>query len=114
MKLDAVLHIPMSEYCHGLDERKIVYRMRSARGDLKKVTLYYGDTACRVTPILFTPVPMELAASDLLHDYWQVIVDGPFNRVYYYFELDDGEKRKLYYGDVFTDHLVDDLSLIHI
>ena len=39
MKLDAVLHIPMSEYCHGLDETHIVYRLRSARGDLKTVTL---------------------------------------------------------------------------
>ena len=44
-------------------------------------------SACRVTPIIFTPVPMELVASDLLHDYWQVIVDSPYNRVYYYFEL---------------------------
>ncbi len=110
MKLDAILHVPMSEYCHGLDENHIVYRMRSARGDLKKVTLYYGDTACRVTPIIFTPVPMELIASDLLHDYWQVIVDSPYNRVYYYFELDDGNETKLCYGDVFTDHLVDDRS----
>lgn len=110
MKLDAILHVPMSEYCHGLDENHIVYRMRSAKGDLKKVTLYYGDTACRVTPIIFTPVPMELVASDLLHDYWQVVVDSPYNRVYYYFELDDGRETKLYYGDVFTDHLVDDRS----
>lgn len=110
MKLDGVLHIPMSEYCHGLDENHIVYRMRSAKGDLKRVTLYYGDTACRVTPIIFTPVPMELVASDLLHDYWQVIVDSPYNRVYYYFELDDGNETKLYYGDVFTNHLVDDRS----
>ena len=110
MKLDAILHVPMSEYCHGLDENYIVYRMRCAKGDLKKVTLYYGDTACRVTPIIFTPVPMEVVASDLLHDYWQVIVDSPYNRVYYYFELDDGIETKLYYGDVFTDHLVDDRS----
>ena len=110
MKLDAILHIPMSEYCHGLDEKHIVYRMRSAKGDLKRVTLYYGDTACRVTPIIFIPVPMELVTSDLPHDYWQVIVDSPYNRVYYYFELDDGKKTKLYYGDVFTDHLVDDRS----
>ena len=110
MKLDGVLHIPMSEYCHGLDENHIVYRMRSAKGDLKRVTLYYGDTACRVTPIIFTPVPMELVASDLLHDYWQVIVDSPYNRVYYYYELDDGTETKLYYGDIFTDHLVDDRS----
>ena len=110
MKLDAILHVPMSEYCHGLDENHIVYRMRSAKGDLKRVTLYYGDTACRVTPIIFTPVPMELVASDLYHEYWQAIVDSPYNRVYYYFELDDGNEIKLYYGDVFTDHLVDDRS----
>ena len=110
MKLDAILHVPMSEYCHGLDEKHIVYRIRSAKGDLNRVTLYYGDTACRVTPIIFTPVPMELVASDLYHDYWQVIVDSPYNRVYYYFELDDGKETKFYYGDVFTDHLVDDRS----
>ena len=110
MKLDAILHVPMSKYCHGLDEKHIVYRMRSAKGDLKRVTLYYGDTACRVTPIIFTPVPMELVASDLLHDYWQVIVDSPYNRVYYYFEMDDGNETKLYYGNVFTDYLVDDRS----
>ncbi len=110
MKLNAVLHIPMSEYCHGLDEHRIVYRLRCARDDLKRVTLAYGDTACRVTPILFTPVPMEKVASDGYHDYWQVIVDSPYQRVYYYFLLDDGEHTKLYYGDVFTDHHVDDRS----
>lgn len=110
MKLDAVLHIPMSEYCHGLDERRIVYRMRSARGDLKRVTLSYGDTACRVNPILFTPVPMELTATDSLHDYWEAIVDSPYDRVYYYFELDDGSETRLYYGDVFSHGLVDDRS----
>ena len=51
MKLDAILHLPMSEYCCGLDERRIVYRLRCARGDLKQVTLFYADTACRVDPI---------------------------------------------------------------
>lgn len=110
MKLDAVLHIPMSEYCYGLDENRIVYRLRCAREDMKRVTLAYGDTACRVTPILFTTVPMEKVASDQFFDYWQVIVDSPYHRVYYYFLLDDGENTKLYYGDVFTDHHVDDRS----
>ncbi len=110
MKLDAILHIPKSEYCHGLDETHIVYRLRCARDDLKQVTLYYGDTACRVTPILFTPVPMEKVASDSLHDYWQVTVDSPYDRVYYYFHMDDGDRTLLYYGFVFTDHLVDDRS----
>lgn len=110
MKLDAILHNPMSEYAHGLDERHIVFRLRCARGDLKRCTLHYGDTACRVTPILFTPAPMELVLSDQLHDYYQLILDSPYQRLFYYFELDDGERTLLYYGDVFTDHLVDDRS----
>lgn len=110
MKLDAILHTPMSEYCHGVDENHIVYRLRSAKGDLTSVTLYYGDTACRVTPILFTAVPMDRVAGDVYHDYWEVCVNSPYNRIYYYFELDDGQETKLYYGDVFTDRLADDRS----
>lgn len=31
MKLDAILHIPMSEYAHGLDETHIVFRLRCAK-----------------------------------------------------------------------------------
>lgn len=110
MKLEAVLHIPMSEYCHGLDENHIVYRIRTGRNDIEQVTLYYGDTACRVTPILFTPVTMERIARDDYHDYWQAVVESLYRRVYYYFELKDGDTSCLYYGDVFTDHLVDDRS----
>lgn len=110
MKKEAVLHIPMSQYAHGLDEKHIVFRLRCAKGDLKSCTLYYGDTACRVTPIVFTPVAMRVAASDLYHDYWQVVLDSPYKRLYYYFHLNDGTERVLYYGDVFTDHLVDDRS----
>ncbi len=110
MKLDAILHIPMSVYCHGLDERHIVYRLRCARDDLKKVTLFYGDTACRVTPIFFTPVAMEKVAFDKLFDYWEVTVDSLYDRVYYYFQMDDGAQTLLYYGHVFTDKKVDDRS----
>lgn len=110
MKLDAVLHIPMSEYAHGLSENHVVFRLRCAKGDMNRCTLYYGDTACRVTPIIFTPVSMELVLSDQYHDYYQVILDSPYQRLYYYFELDDGQETVLYYGDVFTDHLVDDRS----
>lgn len=53
---------------------------------------------------------MKVAASDLYHDYWQVVLDSPYKRLYYYFHLNDGTERVLYYGDVFTDHLVDDRS----
>ncbi len=111
MNYAAIEHRPVSEYCHGLDENHIVYRLRCARGDMERVTLSYGDTACRVTPIIFTPVEMELAASDEYHDYWQAVVDSKYYRVYYYFTLygADGEWT-YYYGDEFTKSLVDDRS----
>ena len=110
MRLDAVLHIPMSEYAHGLDQRRIVFRLRCARGDLKRCTLHYGDTACRVPPIRFTPAPKEKELSDQYTPYFKHILDSPYQRLFYYFELDDGRETVLYYGDVFTDRLVDDRS----
>ena len=63
MKLDAVLHIPMSEYCCGLDEEHILYRLRCAAGDMKRVTLFYADTACRVTPMRGASCPWEREAA---------------------------------------------------
>ena len=111
MNLAAVFHQPMSEYCYGLDETHIVYRLRCARGDVRRVTLSYGDTACRVTPIVFTTVEMELVAWDETHDYWEVVVDSPYNRVYYYFTLFGTDGSWIYYyGDEFTQVLVDERS----
>ena len=111
MNRAAIYHRPMSEYCHGLDEKRIVYRLRCAKGDLSRVTLSYGDTACRVTPIIFTTLEMELAASDEYHDYWEICVESEYNRVYYYFTLygRDGEWT-YYYGDELTRTLVDERS----
>lgn len=111
MNRAAIFHRPMSEYCHGLDEEHIVYRLRSARGDLERVTLSYGDTACRVTPIIFKTIEMELAASDEYHDYWEVTAASEYNRVYYYFTLyDRGGEWTYYYGDELTKTLVDERS----
>lgn len=100
----------MSEYAHGLDEKRIVLRLRAARGDLERVTLWYGDTACRRTPIDWFPEPMERVLSDEYHDYWELTLESPYHRIFYHFELFDGAERCYYYGGVFTDHLVDDRS----
>ena len=110
MRKEAILHIPMSQYAHGLDETQIVFRLRCARGDLTECTLYYGDTGCRVTPIDFFPAPMRIAGSTPLHDYWEIVLDSPYKRLFYYFDLFDGTERVLYYGDVFADRRVDDRS----
>ena len=82
MRKDAILHLPMSEYCHAIGEKRIVFRLRAARGDLAACTLYYGDTACRKTPIDFFPAPMRVVQQDEWHDWWEVELDSPFHRLH--------------------------------
>ena len=110
MKREAILHIPMSEYAHGIDEDHYVFRLRVGRGDITECTLFYGDTACRQTPILFTAEPMHIVASDELFDYYEVEMKGLYNRIYYYFQLSDREETVYYYSDLFREELVDDRS----
>lgn len=110
MNKKAVLHIPMSQYAFALDEKRMVFRIRTARGDLDTCRLYYGDRSCRQTPVLFDSLPMEAAARDELFDYYEAELVSPYRRLCYYFELTAGEERVLYYGDFFTDHCVEDRS----
>lgn len=99
MNKKAVLHIPMSQYAFALDEERMVFRIRTARGDLDSCRLYYGDRSCRQTPVLFASLPMEAAARDELFDYYEAELVSPYRRLCYYFELTAGEERVLYYGD---------------
>ncbi|MCL2363441.1 MAG: glycoside hydrolase family 13 protein [Defluviitaleaceae bacterium] len=101
MKKEAILHIPMSEYGHGLDENRVVFRLRAARGDLTACTFQYGDRACRNNPIDFTALPMQIVAWDLHFDYWEVEFETLYRRMCYYFELNDSTETALYYGDAF-------------
>lgn len=108
MKKEAVLHIPMSQYCHGIDESRVVFRIRAAKDDLLSCTLYYGDTACRQNPVLFTPIAMEKVASSPLFDWFEVEFASPYPRICYYFALSDGEESWLYYSDLFSKETVPD------
>lgn len=110
MKREAILHIPMSNYAHGIDEKHVLFRLRSARGDLVSCRLYYGDRACRLTPVIFTSVEMEVVAQDEYFDYYEVVLDTQYIRICYYFELMDGVESLLYYSDLFHQHIVDDRS----
>ncbi len=110
MKKEMVLHIPMSQYAHGIAEDKIVIRLRTAKDDLQKVTLFYGDTACRQNPIIFYPEKMNKVAGDLYFDYYEAEFVSKFHRIYYYFLLEDGTESSYYYSDFFRSILADDRS----
>lgn len=100
----------MSEYAHGTSEEKVVIRLRAAKRDLTSCTLFYGDTACRKTPIDFYPVNMEVVASDKYFDYYEAEFTSRFNRLYYYFELKSGDEKTYYFSDFFRNELPDDRS----
>lgn len=110
MNLSAIKHVPMSADAHGISEQDIVFRLRSGRGDLQSCTLYYADRACRQTPVIFSCTPMQIVARDEWFDYYEVILKSPYKRICYYFELDDGSDKLLYYGDFFAHHRVEDRS----
>ena len=110
MNRSAVLHIPMSQYADGTDEEHITIRLRAGRGDLTECRLYYGDRACRLTPVIFTEQEMQVVAQTEEFDYWETTLVHPYKRLCYYFALCDGREEVLYYGERFTDHTVDDRS----
>lgn len=110
MNYSAIKHVPMSSDAHGIDRDHVVFRLRAGRGDLYRCLLYYADRACRLTPVVFSSAEMTLEAQDEWFDYFQIILQSPYNRLCYYFELDDGTQKVLYYGDLFSDHRVDDRS----
>lgn len=90
MNFEAIQHIPMSQQAHGIDPNHVVFRLRAGRDDLKHCTLFYADRACRLTPVIFSSVEMQVEAQDEWFDYFQVILGSPYKRICYYFELDDG------------------------
>lgn len=110
MNREAILHVPMSNYAHGIDDMHILFRLRSARGNLTSCRLYYGDRACRITPVIFLQADMEVVAQDEYFDYYEVILESSYMRLCYYFELKDGTESILYYSDMFQNKTVDDRS----
>lgn len=104
MKKEAILHIPLSHYAYSVSDEEVVFRIRTAKDDMKCVTLYYGDRCCRTTPTEFFPLVMEKVAFSSLFDYYSVTVKSPYKRIEYYFALCDNAGQALfYYGDQFEE-----------
>ena len=110
MNKSAILHIPMSQYAYGTDEEHVTIRLRTAKDDIKRCRLYFGDRACRLTPVIFTEAEMHVVAGSELFDYYEVKLVRPYKRLCYYFRLESGTEEIYYYGDCFSAKLVDDRS----
>ena len=101
----AVTHIPLSQYAFANSERNLTIRIRTAKDNVVRCVLYYGDRVQPGDPIVFTPVEMRKAASDTEFDIFDATFDSPYTRVCYYFELTDAEEQVYLYADIFSDAL---------
>lgn len=70
MNLSAVFHRPLSEYAHAVDESTYVFRLRTARDDLKNVLFFYADRADMSPKLTFQSLPMPKVRSDKLYDWY--------------------------------------------
>ncbi len=103
----AVLHIPMSQYAFPEAEDAFTVRFRCAKGDLSSCTLFFGDRACRQSPVSFEEREMEVKWQDVLYDYYETTLTACPQRICYYFCLCREKESLLYYSDDFHEGLPD-------
>lgn len=111
MNYSAILHIPMSEYAFAVDENTLVFRVRTAKDDIRECTFFFGDRACRKTPVDYFYRPMKRVMGDDLFDFWEITLKTSIKRILYGFSIEDltGEKT-LYYGARFNREMTVDRS----
>ncbi|MBE5973412.1 MAG: alpha-glycosidase [Paenibacillaceae bacterium] len=102
---EAVLHIPLSNYAFANSEYRLTIRIRTQKGNVSACTLYYGDRACPVTPVVFEEIQMEIKARDEFFDYYEATFETPYTRVCYYFKLQNEGEWTYYYSERFSNEL---------
>ena len=105
MQLQAVLHVPLSNYAFAANEKCLVIRLRTAKDDIETCWLYYGDRVCEKDPIDVTKIKMKKIASDELFDYYEAVIEDNYTRVCYYFGLEDGKTHIFYSGYGFSEEM---------
>lgn len=91
----------MSEYAFALDEKHLVFRLRCQRDDLKKVTFFYADRADMAPELTFFCMGMPLVRQDAVWDYYEVTLETEWERVAYYFLIEDEKGALKYAGECF-------------
>ena len=98
MRREAITHIPDSEYAH-LYRDTLLIRLRAKRGDLKAVTLFYGDRFAPGARIPVRAIGMRVVCSDSLFDTFECRFASPFKRVCYYFYVEGMDGDAAYFDE---------------
>ncbi|CDF59239.1 glycoside hydrolase family 13 protein [Thermobrachium celere] len=97
MLKEAIYHQSDSTYAYALDEKTLCIKLRTKRDGLKRVTLCYGDRYEPVRVVTMFEEEMKKVFTDDMFDYYEIIISPSFNRICYYFKLED-EEETLYYS----------------
>lgn len=107
MNLQAIYHIPKSNYAYAYNEKELHIRLRTAKNDIDEVEIIYG--------VKFDwqnnqRHPMKKILTDEFYDYYQFDIICDDSRLGYYFGLKKG-KKKLYYTECgFVKKFNDEMS----
>lgn len=96
-----IFHRPMSEFAFALDDTHYVFRLRTGKGEAESVRFYYADRAVMTPELQFFSRPMIKFREDRYFDWYEARLETPFERIAYYFELQNGAETLCYYGDCY-------------
>lgn len=91
----------MSEYAFALDDTHYIFRLRTGKGEAESVRFYYADRAVMTPKLQFAPLPMEKFRTDRYFDWYEIRLETRFERIAYYFALQNGVETLFYYGDCY-------------
>ena len=99
MNVQALCHIPYSNYAYAINDNTIQIRLRTAKGDLKKVILCYG---CKFDWSEESKKRFEMKKeySDEYFDYYIHNIVEDDSRIGYYFELIDNSGNFSIYSEI--------------
>jgi cyclomaltodextrinase / maltogenic alpha-amylase / neopullulanase len=84
MKIEAICHIPKSNYAYAYTDHELHIRLRTAKNDMTLVNLFYGS---KFQWEKKQKQSMKKIMSDEYFDYYQTEIQVEDTRIGYYFEL---------------------------
>lgn len=100
MNTPAIYHRPDSEFAYLYKDNLMHIRLRTARGDVKRVDLIHGDPYTLDTQYWQEKTSsMERYLTTDLYDFWTIELTEPFKRISYAFKITGNDGITIFYGD---------------
>ncbi|MBK0347934.1 alpha-glycosidase [Aerococcaceae bacterium zg-ZJ1578] len=87
MNQAGVYHRPESEFAYLYKQQRVHLRIRTAKNDVELVRVHVVDPYLFNQPAAIRMLEMQRIAQGVCHDYWQVSLTMPHQRLMYFFEL---------------------------